>query len=231
MLKRFVFWITPIVLVVTLGVFVGAVQAQAADLPPLTEPGPYGVAIKMLQPTDPSRENWTVETTVWFPADPSKDRQLTSRSPTRMGAVPDLSGAPYPLIIFSHGVWGTNTQLSHVMEYLASQGYVVVAPWHHDTQPIKFELVDRPLDIMLVLDQLAAITDGDLTGMIDTNNVGLIGYSLAGRLSCRCWDWDATRSTLQPSAPTIPNSRPGIATLRPMSGIGTSTPSLNTALS
>ena len=34
---------------------------------------------------------------------------------------------------------------------------------------------------------LASISDGDLAGMIDTNNVGVIGYSLGAGLSCRCW--------------------------------------------
>ena len=77
-------------------------------------------------------------------------------------------------------VEGNSAQLSQVMEHLASQGYVVAAPQHHDTAPFKFELVDRPLDIMLVLDGVAAISDGDLAGMINTNNVGLMGYSLGG---------------------------------------------------
>ena len=178
MSKRLVFLLSLSLLFVVLSVFVGAVQAQSTDLPPLTEPGPYGVGIKMLQLTDPSRENWTVETTVWFPADPSKGRQLTSNSPTRMGAVPDLSGAPYPLIIYSHGWMGSNGELRQVMEHLASQGYVVAAPQGHDRNPHQTELVDRPLDIMLVLDELAAISEGDLAGMIDTNNVGVMGWSL-----------------------------------------------------
>ena len=182
MLKQLVFLLSLSLMFVLLSVFVGAVQAQSSDLPPLTEPGPYGVGIKILQLTDPIRENWTVETTVWFPADPSKGRQLTTNSPTRMGAVPDLSGAPYPLIIYSHGYTGlgADSQLAHTMELLAAQGYVVAAPQHHDTSPQQYELVNRPLDVMLVLNELSTITDPKLVGMIDTDNVGLLGYSLGG---------------------------------------------------
>ena len=52
------------------------------------------------------------------------------------------------------------------MAHLASQGYVVAAPQHHDTDPQRHEHVDRPLDILTVLDGLAAVEDGDLAGMI-----------------------------------------------------------------
>ena len=180
MSKQLGFLLSLSLLFVVLSVFVGAVKAQSTDLPPLTEPGPYGVRLKILHLVDPSRENWTLDTLVWYPADKTDATPVRRGSLNLRDALPDRSGAPYPLIIFSHGWLETSSQLSQVMEHLASQGYVVAAPTHHDTTPLKFELVDRPLDIMLVLDQLAAITDGDLAGMIDTNNVGLMGYSAGG---------------------------------------------------
>ena len=43
MLRKLAFVGTLILLVVVLGGFVAAVQSQATELPPLTEPGPYGV--------------------------------------------------------------------------------------------------------------------------------------------------------------------------------------------
>jgi len=105
---------------------------------------------------------------------------MNPNSPLRIDAVPDLSEAPYTLIVYSHGGGSVNTDLSRVAEQLASQGYVVAAPQHHDTQESynAHEYVDRPLDIMLVISELAALTDGDLAGMIDTDNVGLMGWSL-----------------------------------------------------
>jgi pimeloyl-ACP methyl ester carboxylesterase len=39
-------------------------------------------------------------------------------------------GAPYPVLIFSHGWGGTRTQSTYLMEELASHGYVVVAIDH-----------------------------------------------------------------------------------------------------
>ena len=178
MLKRFGFLLSLSLLFVLLSAFVGAVQAQSSDLLPLTEPGPYGVGLVRMQFVDPSREDWSLWTAIWYPADKTDGKTLRNSLALRGNPPPDRSGAPYPLIIFSHGYGGNNTQLSLVMEYLASQGYVVAAPQHHDTFPTRFEAVDRPLDILLVLNQLAAISEDDLAGMIDTDNVGLIGYSL-----------------------------------------------------
>ena len=157
------------------------VHSQGADeLAPLTEPGPYGVGLKLLDFVDEQREDWHLETYVWFPADAEQGRPLNPNSPLRIGAIMDLSGVPYPLIVYSHGGGSYNTDLSHVAEQLASQGYVVAAPQHHDTQEAynAREYVDRPLDIMLVMHELAALTDGDLAGIIDTDNVGLMGWSL-----------------------------------------------------
>jgi len=161
------------------------VQSQSTEIPPLTEPGPYAVGLKFMDFVDEQREDWHLETHVYFPADPEQGRTMNPNSPLRIGAIPDLSGAPYPLIVYSHGGGGDNTDLSRVLEHLASQGYIVAAPQHHDTDEVYtgIEFVDRPLDIMTVLDALAAITDGDLAGMIDTDNVGLMGWSLGAEAS------------------------------------------------
>ncbi len=180
MSRRFVFVMLVVVLFSFLSVFVGAVESQANELPLLTKPGPYGVTVKGLTFDDPSRENWKLDTLVWYPADKTSATPPRGNSLIMRNASPDRSGAPYPLIIYSHGWTGMSGELGGVMEQLASKGYVVAAPHHHDTEPHQFELVDRPLDIMLVLNQLAAITEGDLAGMIDTSNVGLMGYSLGG---------------------------------------------------
>ena len=97
-------------------------------------------------------------------------------------APPDPSGAPYPLIVYSRG-WNTGGEMLETMAHLASQGYVVAAPQPHDTDPPRHEYVDRALDIITVLDELAAITDGDLAGMIDTDNVGLMGWDRGAEAS------------------------------------------------
>ncbi len=153
------------------------VQAQTADFPPLTEPGPYGVRLKIMIFVDKSRGDWKLETAVLYPADKTKGTPIKPDSLLLNDAPPDKTGAPYPLIIYSHGWRSFSGELMNAKAQLASQGYVVVAPSHHDTNPPAHEFVDRSLDIQLALRELEAIKEGDLAGMIDTENIGLMGYS------------------------------------------------------
>jgi len=96
-------------------------------------------------------------------------------------------GAPYPVLIFSHGWGGTRTQSTYLMEELASHGYVVVAIDHtygalvtvfpddrvvlqksdileHD-QSDDLDLSENPLmsiwaaDVSFILDQLEIINE------------------------------------------------------------------------
>ena len=100
-------------------------------------------------------------------------------------------GAPFPVLIFSHGWGGTRTQSTFLMEELASHGYVVVAIDHTYGALVtvfpegrvvlqKTEILEREqtseefsqsantligvwaADVRFVLDQLEAMNDGDL---------------------------------------------------------------------
>lgn len=155
-------------------------SAQETVLPPLSEPGPYGVRVQALAFVDESRDDWEVKTFIWYPADKAQGTPLGVGTSLLKDGPPDRSGAPYPLIVFSHGWQGAPAQMSDTIEHLVSHGYIVAGPQHHDTQPLRFELVDRPLDILVVLEGLSAISEGDLAGMIDPDNVGLMGYSQGG---------------------------------------------------
>ncbi len=177
MFKRLA-WIASLILVFIIpNVVVSAVQAQTADFPPLTEPGPYGVRLKILTFVDKSRGDWKLETAILYPADKTKGTPIMPDSLLLREAPPDKTGAPYPLVIYSHAWRNSSGELMDTTALLASQGYVVIAPSHHDTTPVLHELVDRPLDIQLVLRELTAITEGDLVGMIDLENIGMMGYS------------------------------------------------------
>jgi len=106
---------------------------------------------------------------------------------------------PWPIIIFSHGFYGCNTQVSFLMRSLAGVGYAVFAPAHRDmdcTDPSVFEqksvesfavpgswtdtkFADRAHDIEHLLDVLAK--DPRYRGsLFDWKQVGLIGHSLGG---------------------------------------------------
>ncbi len=180
MLKRLALVMILTLLLLAPNMIVGAVQAQTADFPPLTEAGPYGVRLKIMTFEDKSRGDWKLETAILYPADKTKGTPVMPDSLLLRDAPPDKIGAPYPLIIYSHGWLSSSGELMDTKVLLASQGYVVVAPSHHDTTPFAHEFVDRPLDIQLVLHELAAITEGDLVGMID------IGKYWADGLFTRC---------------------------------------------
>ena len=172
MLKRLV-----LILLMTLlfgAVMLGPVQSQATDLLSLEKPGPYEVYNTEMTFVDAKRDNWELKTTIWYPAYPAQGTPLFRGSKLLKDVPPDRTGAPYPLIIYSHGWMGSPTDMASLMGHLASYGYVVAGPSHHDYQA-DHAYVDRPLDILTVLDGLSNLMDGDLAGMIDANNVGLMG--------------------------------------------------------
>lgn len=94
----------------------------------------------------------------------------------------------FPLIIISHGYPGNRFLMSHMGENLASKGYVVVSIDHTDSTyenraAFASTLLNRPYDQKFVLDEMVRMTNDKnhfLYGLIDTENTGLIGYSMGG---------------------------------------------------
>ena len=104
-------------------------------------------------------------------------------------ADPDKKSSAFPLIIVSHGYTGSRVLLSYLNENLASKGYVVVAidhteSTHSDQQGFASTLLNRPKDILFVLNQMAEAgqsgSNNFLSGLVDANNTALIGYSMGG---------------------------------------------------
>jgi predicted dienelactone hydrolase len=104
-------------------------------------------------------------------------------------APPQAAGGPYPLLIISHGYPGNRFLLSHLGENLASKGYVVASIDHTDSTysdqaAFGSTLLNRPLDQLFVLGQMAELSandpSGTLKGLINTEQTGLIGYSMGG---------------------------------------------------
>jgi len=104
-------------------------------------------------------------------------------------ALPRTGEAPYPLVIISHGYPGNRFLLSHLAENLASKGYFVASIDHTDSTysdqgAFGSTLLNRPLDILFVLDSLAGLNSADkgtgFAGMIQADNSALIGYSMGG---------------------------------------------------
>lgn len=131
---------------------------------PLSEPGPYQFNMLYgLEYQDPQRENRDISIFIFYPS---------------TGEKPDMRGAPFPLIISDYKMaytFGTD---------LASHGYVVAGIEDIDSyDPWDENLFQQPLDYVFVLNQLAEDPPEILTGVIDTDQVGVWGYSFGGRNS------------------------------------------------
>jgi len=146
----------------------------------LAEDGPYFASTQTLMFSDSDRSGRTLAAEIVYPAirpeDLSTDRVEANVMP---GVEPDTSNARYPLILFSHW-WSSNASTDmELFAHLASHGFVVASIEHScDMSPTC--LVDRPMDLLFVLDQLAKLDEGNLAEMIDTDQVGVMGISFGG---------------------------------------------------
>ena len=124
---------------------------------------------------------------------------------------------PLSLIVISHGLGSDLTTFAYLAKHLASHGFAVAVPEHpgsnasqieslltgleNDVTPPE-ELIDRPLDIKFMLNELAK----DYGKEIDTNNVGMIGQSFGAYTTLAIagaeWNW----STLTTDCDDIQNS-------------------------
>lgn len=186
--------------------------------PELARYGPLNVGVRTTQVTDrdrpdvlntkpgapTARYDRTLTLEIWYPAalapgqKPGTEYRVMTRDPrvltTLYGqavrdAAPATRGAPYPLVILSHGYPGNRFILGHLGENLASKGYVVVSIDHRDStyddlQNFASTLYNRPYDQLFVLREIARLGGKDsgsfLAGIVDANRTGLLGYSMGG---------------------------------------------------
>jgi dienelactone hydrolase len=144
-------------------------------------------------------------------------------------AEPRLQGAPYPLVIFSHGQAGIRWQSTFYTVALASHGYIVVAPDHPgDTLQDAFDLgndpplldsfVDRELDVAFLISyftctQYPSLVKGYqcmpssdiLNGLVSHaagSPIGVTGHSYGALTSLRAGILDSRVKAIVPQAPT-----------------------------
>lgn len=97
--------------------------------------------------------------------------------------------SPYPLLVLSPGFSIGASSYAWLAEHLASYGFVVVSPEHHETLDPGNELwraaITRPQDILTVFTYLdkQVKPEGILNGLIDTELVAVIGHSYGGYTS------------------------------------------------
>ena len=178
----------------------GADEAQVGPTTTLTTdeldtPGPLGVGVVTLtlvdatRPTPPNgdypgADSRTLVTEVWYPAAEG------SIDDAAREAAPATTGAPYPLLLLSHGFASGRYDHAILCRYLVTHGYVVAAP-DFPLTGLKApggaanpgDLVHQPADVRFVLDELLArgATPTELLGGLpDPERVGLAGTSLGG---------------------------------------------------
>ncbi|MGR3509880.1 MAG: alpha/beta hydrolase family protein [Sulfitobacter sp.] len=114
--------------------------------------------------------------------------EVTLQGKAMRDAEPAQPDAAYPLVIISHGYPGNRFLLSHLAENIASKGYVVASIDHTDSTyrtkaAFGSTLVNRSLDQLFVLNEMARMSSEDgsfLKGLVNTDDTGLIGYSMGG---------------------------------------------------
>lgn len=134
----------------------------SSDPPELQESGPYEIDRFEVAIPNPETGN-ALPIAVWHPAS---------------GSAIDVSGAPYPGLVFAHGAFAWPSLYSGTGAQLASWGYVVAMPDFSDER-----LSARVSDARRVLTYLQDETKSPgskLHATVDAARLGIVGHSLGG---------------------------------------------------
>ena len=148
------------------------------DAYPLAVQGSYWPGNRSYTLVDPSRSDREIQITIYYPA---LKEFNSDNNPITQDAAPDLSGAPYPIILT-----GPNSGSLLFQSHLASHGFVMVIvrpPGFSYEDPWDLIVIDGPLDFLFALDQLTASPPDGLANLMDTDRVGVAGYSWDGFFS------------------------------------------------
>jgi predicted dienelactone hydrolase len=162
-----------------------------------------------------------LETTIWYPAPPGSG-PLDASARAVLDAPVDPSGGPYPVVMFSHGSCGYSRQSLFLTPFLASHGFVVVAPPHPGNTVFEFPTCgtpaaqvasaqERPQDIVHVLDAMLALNgDGGspFFGALDPARIGMMGHSFGGLTTYLVSEIDPRIQVAIPLAPATLGAPP-----------------------
>jgi predicted dienelactone hydrolase len=172
--------------------------AQRPDAPAYAKRGKYIVGTRELRIDHPTRP---LDVAVWYPAtNPERKKveatyrflALSGTGQALRDAPADLSGGPYPLVVFSHGLSGAKYQSIFYVEHLASYGFVVIAADHPGStfgtitaESVQESFALRPLEVLrqIAFAETLTAADGLLAGAIDMAAIGVTGHSFGGYTS------------------------------------------------
>jgi predicted dienelactone hydrolase len=104
-------------------------------------------------------------------------------------ATKTVTGAPFPLVVFSHGFTGTPEAYRALLTDIAAAGFVVAAPAFPLSNgdapggPDLTDVLNQPADVSFVLDRIlaeASTSSSTLHGLIDPEHIATGGHSLGG---------------------------------------------------
>lgn len=145
----------------------------------------------------PSRPGRALTTTVLYPAAGN-----AGSSASQPGMTPDRSSAPYPLVVFAHGLGASPDLYLPLLREWAGAGYVVAAPRFPLTNdqtpggPNAGDVINQPADMTFVVTSVlntSRASTGPLAGLVDPDKVAAAGHSngaitalgLAANTCCR----------------------------------------------
>jgi predicted dienelactone hydrolase len=197
-------------------------QGLRFDAPEYAIDGPYTVGVRYVNIPAATEGDRDLIATVWYPAQksngalaemvyeqqfaPGEIPAFTVLGHAQLDAPPDASGAPYPLVVYSHAHWSFGQETAYLTEHLASRGFVVISADHQDNWstafgPLDFQaMIRRPQEVTRQIDYAESLTaaDGSLPGMIDTTGVGVAGWSMGGETALAVagarWDINSMRA-------------------------------------
>lgn len=173
---------------------------------PLTVTNPNQLDVLSLDPENDQQDllptyDRSLVLQMWYPSFPGATGSKAIRTYLRdaktevslygqatLWAAPLNESGPFPLVIISHGYPGNRFLMSHLAENIASKGYVVASIDHTDSTyrtqaAIGSTLRNRSLDQIFVLNEMARLNHDEgsfLYGLVDTDNTGIVGYSMGG---------------------------------------------------
>jgi predicted dienelactone hydrolase len=166
-------------------------KCRGLTLPTLAElsaPGPFPVGRRTHTFVDASRPTMANEE---YPGAPERTLVTELWFPGSAGGAL-LDGAPWPVVVHSHGFIDNRNGEAYLTEHLASHGYVVIAPDYPLSNggapggPTVADVPNQPGDWSYVLDAVIALGNdaaSPLHGAVDAERVAATGLSLGGLTS------------------------------------------------